>query len=113
MAIEDAYELANDLEEAWARAGGSADHFDVDSTFRRYQTNRMLRASAIHGMAGMAAFMASTYKVCVRFMRVLVIGRWTVLYTSSGALLVLAGHAFHGLPPFPRKAWNTHWDITR
>ena len=63
MAIEDAYELSNDIEEAMVKAGGRADRLDVGSTFRRYQTNRMLRASAIHGMAGMAAFMASTYKV--------------------------------------------------
>jgi zeaxanthin epoxidase len=36
---------------------------DVGAVFGRYQTNRMMRSSAIHGMAGMAAFMASTYEV--------------------------------------------------
>lgn len=35
---------------------------DVPATFRQYHLQRMMRASAIHGMAGMAAFMASTYK---------------------------------------------------
>ncbi len=63
MAIEDAYELANDLTEAWDRVGGDASQFDSQAAFAKYQGSRMLRASTIHGMAGMAAFMASTYKV--------------------------------------------------
>lgn len=34
----------------------------VLQVLKQYQANRMMRASVIHGMAGMAAFMASTYK---------------------------------------------------
>ena len=63
MAIEDAYELANNLEDAMHQAGGDVANLNVGAVFGRYQNNRMLRASTIHGMAGMAAFMASTYTV--------------------------------------------------
>lgn len=62
MAIEDAYELANDISEALEKADNCPAKLDVQSVFQHYQNQRMLRASAIHGMAGMAAFMASTYK---------------------------------------------------
>lgn len=63
MAIEDAYVLANDIADALQRADSKPGRMDVTAVFRDYQGQRMLRASAIHGMAGMAAFMASTYKV--------------------------------------------------
>lgn len=63
MAIEDAYVLANDIADALQRADNKPGRMDVTAVFRDYQGQRMLRASAIHGMAGMAAFMASTYKV--------------------------------------------------
>ncbi|GIL53123.1 hypothetical protein Vafri_8804 [Volvox africanus] len=62
MAIEDAYELAIDLSKAMEAANGDASAVDVDAVMQQYQSNRMMRVSAIHGMAGMAAFMASTYK---------------------------------------------------
>ncbi|KAG1671989.1 hypothetical protein FOA52_013362 [Chlamydomonas sp. UWO 241] len=62
MAIEDAYELANNLADGMDRAGGQPARLDVPRVFAEYQSHRMPRASAIHGMAGMAAFMASTYK---------------------------------------------------
>ncbi|GIL83437.1 hypothetical protein Vretimale_11157 [Volvox reticuliferus] len=62
MAIEDAYELAIDLSKAMEAANGDASAVNVDDVMRQYQSNRMMRVSAIHGMAGMAAFMASTYK---------------------------------------------------
>ncbi|GAX73162.1 hypothetical protein CEUSTIGMA_g615.t1 [Chlamydomonas eustigma] len=61
MAIEDAYELASILTDSLERVGGDSSKLDVRNAFRQYQERRMLRASAIHGMAGMAAFMASTY----------------------------------------------------
>jgi zeaxanthin epoxidase len=66
MAIEDAFELANDLTAAVEKAaaeGGVPSRGDVESALKQYQNQRMMRVSAIHGMAGMAAFMASTYKV--------------------------------------------------
>eukprot|EP00195_Chlamydomonas_chlamydogama_P015241 CAMPEP_0202891454 /NCGR_PEP_ID=MMETSP1392-20130828/1504_1 /ASSEMBLY_ACC=CAM_ASM_000868 /TAXON_ID=225041 /ORGANISM="Chlamydomonas chlamydogama, Strain SAG 11-48b" /LENGTH=662 /DNA_ID=CAMNT_0049575203 /DNA_START=251 /DNA_END=2239 /DNA_ORIENTATION=- len=62
MAIEDAYELANDLAEALQRVDLDPSRLEVDQVLRQYQEQRMMRAAAIHGMAGMAAFMASTYK---------------------------------------------------
>lgn len=62
MAIEDAYELANNLSDAMKAADQQPAHIDVKKAFSTYQTARIIRASAIHGMAGMAAFMASTYK---------------------------------------------------
>jgi len=104
MAIEDGYQLANDLTDAVAAAragkveqsglaglgaalaglfGGSgvADDappssssssphttppttfaFDAEAVLKRYQASRIPRAAAIHGLARMAAVMASTYK---------------------------------------------------
>eukprot|EP00798_Chlamydomonas_sp_ICE-L_P013206 gene13206-19041_t len=62
MAIEDAYELADilatDLEKREVQLKG----VDVAPLFWNYQVQRTGRSSVIHGMAGMAAFMASTYK---------------------------------------------------
>ena len=62
MAIEDAFQLALDLSSAVDKAGGAPAAVDMESVMRQYESNRMMRASAIHGMAGMAAIMASTYK---------------------------------------------------
>nr|CCI79384.1 zeaxanthin epoxidase [Chromochloris zofingiensis]CCI79385.1 zeaxanthin epoxidase [Chromochloris zofingiensis] len=63
MAIEDAYQLAADLADAMEQqAAGNADQLDVNAVLKAYQNERMMRASTIHGMAGMAAIMASTYK---------------------------------------------------
>lgn len=63
MAIEDAYTLANDMVEAAekARSEGLAQP-DLDSVLRWFPAKRLVRVSTIHGLAGMAAFMASTYK---------------------------------------------------
>lgn len=44
------------------QAAGNADQLDVNAVLKAYQNERMMRASTIHGMAGMAAIMASTYK---------------------------------------------------
>lgn len=62
MAIEDAFELSQELQIAYEAAGRAPDAMDVAATLRSYQAKRTVRTSAIHGMAGMAAVMASTYK---------------------------------------------------
>jgi zeaxanthin epoxidase len=70
MAIEDSYELGKLLGEAMPAAARRADkanegiafHLDIEGILRRYQRERMMRASMIHGMARMAAMAASTYK---------------------------------------------------
>ncbi len=62
MAIEDAFELALRLGRSLDAQGGVPERVDVPAILLDYQNTRMMRASTIHGMAGMAAFMASTYK---------------------------------------------------
>ena len=65
MAIEDAYELGKLFDETlYADNSGSMSALDmpVEKILRRYQNERVMRASAIHGMARMAAIAASTYK---------------------------------------------------
>lgn len=65
MAIEDAYELGKLFDET-LHSGSASDtpalDMPVPEILRRYQNERMMRASAIHGMARMAAIAASTYK---------------------------------------------------
>jgi zeaxanthin epoxidase len=66
MAIEDAHELASSLGASVRKAaeqGRGRKGVAVRKTLMAYQNERILRVGAIHGMAGMAAFMASTYKV--------------------------------------------------
>lgn len=62
MAIEDAFQLSVDLKEEMENSKKRAEEPNIDSVLSEYFRKRLLRASAIHGMAGMAAFMASTYK---------------------------------------------------
>ncbi len=62
MAIEDGYTLARDLSQAWDAQNAAAGVPDFTPVLRGYMNKRIMRVSAIHGMAGMAAFMASTYK---------------------------------------------------
>nr|BAN15741.1 zeaxanthin epoxydase [Dianthus caryophyllus] len=62
MAIEDSYQLALDLEKAWNKSVESGTPVDVVSSLRSYEGSRKLRVAVIHGMARMAAIMASTYK---------------------------------------------------
>ncbi|KAK7263131.1 hypothetical protein RJT34_30716 [Clitoria ternatea] len=62
MAIEDSYQLAWELENAWEQSIKSGIPVDVDSSLRSYERERRLRVAIIHGMARMAALMASTYK---------------------------------------------------
>lgn len=62
MAIEDAFQLVVDLvkEDSASRKEGRT--ADIDTVLSGYFQKRVLRAAAIHGMARMAAIMASTYK---------------------------------------------------
>ncbi|KAK9807697.1 hypothetical protein WJX72_006444 [[Myrmecia] bisecta] len=62
MAIEDGYQLAVDLSEAVAASKKAGKPVDVEQVLKGYQGKRLMRASTIHGLAGMAAIMASTYK---------------------------------------------------
>nr|KYP43880.1 hypothetical protein KK1_034660 [Cajanus cajan] len=62
MAIEDSYQLAWELSNAWERSIKSRSPIDIDSSLRSYERERRLRVAIIHGMARMAAFMASIYK---------------------------------------------------
>lgn len=63
MAIEDAHLLAVELGKELEKAGGRVGGMDIEGTLRRYGNGRLMRAAAVHGMAGMAAMSASTYKV--------------------------------------------------
>ncbi|KAF7828728.1 zeaxanthin epoxidase, chloroplastic-like [Senna tora] len=62
MAIEDSYQLAWELDKAWEQSTKSGSPIDIDSSLRSYERERRLRVAIIHGMARMAALMASTYK---------------------------------------------------
>lgn len=60
MAIEDSFQLALDL----SKAADASDPGSVNwaTVLKRYEGERRLRVGAIHGLARMAAIMASTYK---------------------------------------------------
>ncbi|KAK2657477.1 hypothetical protein Ddye_010529 [Dipteronia dyeriana] len=62
MAIEDSYQLAMELDKAWKQSTESGTPIDVVSSLKNYEKSRRLRVAIIHGMARMAAIMASTYK---------------------------------------------------
>ncbi|CAN0864100.1 Zeaxanthin epoxidase, chloroplastic [Linum grandiflorum] len=62
MAIEDGFQLAMDLDKAWNQSMESGKPVDVVSSLRSYEDARKLRVAIIHGMARMAAVMASTYR---------------------------------------------------
>ncbi|CAN1190863.1 Zeaxanthin epoxidase, chloroplastic [Linum perenne] len=62
MAIEDGFQLAMDLDKAWSQSMESGKPVDVVSSLRSYEDARKLRVAVIHGMARMAAIMASTYR---------------------------------------------------
>ncbi|KAK7307628.1 hypothetical protein VNO77_40865 [Canavalia gladiata] len=62
MAIEDSYQLAWELDKAWEQSIKSGSPIDINSVLRSYERERILRVAIIHGMARMAAMMASTYK---------------------------------------------------
>lgn len=62
MAIEDGYRLALDLEKVWKQDSNEGKFVDITAALKSYENDRVLRVGAIHGMARMAAIMASTYK---------------------------------------------------
>ncbi|KAI5439283.1 hypothetical protein KIW84_024887 [Lathyrus oleraceus] len=62
MAIEDGYQLALELDNGWKQSAKSGSPIDIDSSLKSYERERRLRVAIIHGMARMAALMASTYK---------------------------------------------------
>ena len=62
MAIEDAYTLAGELTTALAEADGVPSKARLRDALQLYENKRKLRVSTIHGMARLAAEMASTYK---------------------------------------------------
>ncbi|KAK4367746.1 hypothetical protein RND71_011538 [Anisodus tanguticus] len=62
MAIEDSYQLALELDKAWSQSAESGSPVDIISSLRSYESARKLRVGVIHGLARMAAIMASTYK---------------------------------------------------
>ncbi|XP_042030989.1 zeaxanthin epoxidase, chloroplastic-like [Salvia splendens] len=62
MAIEDGYQLALELDKATRQSIESGSPVDIVSSLRSYENARKLRVAIIHGLARMAAIMASTYK---------------------------------------------------
>ncbi|KAL3525690.1 hypothetical protein ACH5RR_014062 [Cinchona calisaya] len=62
MAIEDSFQLALELDKAWGQSIQSGRPIDVVSALKSYESTRKLRVAIIHGLARMAAIMASTYK---------------------------------------------------
>ncbi|KAK7367540.1 hypothetical protein VNO80_09553 [Phaseolus coccineus] len=62
MAIEDSYQLALELDNAWEQSIKSGYPIDIDSSLKSYERERRLRVAIVHGMARMAALMATTYK---------------------------------------------------
>jgi len=62
MAIEDAYTLACELSDAMENAEGRPGRAFLQSALVTYESKRRMRVGTIHGMARMAAEMASTYK---------------------------------------------------
>ncbi|CAI0553544.1 unnamed protein product [Linum tenue] len=62
MAIEDGYQLAVDLVNAYDQSIESGKPVDVFSSLKSYEKARRLRVAIIHGMARMAAIMATTYR---------------------------------------------------
>nr|UEC49040.1 zea-xanthin epoxidase [Gymnema sylvestre] len=62
MAIEDSYQLALELDKSWGESVKLGVPMDIVSSLKRYESSRKLRVAIIHGLARMAAIMASTYK---------------------------------------------------
>ncbi|KAJ7526451.1 hypothetical protein O6H91_16G007200 [Diphasiastrum complanatum] len=62
MAIEDGYQLALELSKAMKESVAGPKPANIADVLKRYESQRRMRVGAIHGMARMAAIMASTYK---------------------------------------------------
>ncbi|CAJ1929631.1 unnamed protein product [Sphenostylis stenocarpa] len=58
----DSYQLALELDNAWEQSIKSGSPIDIDSSLKSYERERRIRVAIVHGMARMAALMASTYK---------------------------------------------------
>ncbi|PAN38408.1 hypothetical protein PAHAL_7G169900 [Panicum hallii] len=57
----DGYQLAVELESAWQESAKSGAPMDIASSLKRYEKERRLRVAIIHGLARMAAIMATIY----------------------------------------------------
>nr|GLL39035.1 zeaxanthin epoxidase [Ipomoea trifida] len=62
MAIEDGYQLALELDKARRQSVESGTPIDIASSLKSYEKERRVRVGIIHGLARMAALMATTYK---------------------------------------------------
>ncbi|XP_051140940.1 zeaxanthin epoxidase, chloroplastic-like isoform X2 [Andrographis paniculata] len=62
MAIEDAYQLALELDRAWRKSVELGKPVDIVGSLKRYENARRARVAIIHGLARMAAIMATNYK---------------------------------------------------
>ncbi|CAL0314406.1 unnamed protein product [Lupinus luteus] len=62
MAIEDSYQLAWELNKAWEQSIKSGSPIDIHSSLKSYEKERRIRVAIVHGMARMAAQMATTYR---------------------------------------------------
>ncbi|EFJ14660.1 hypothetical protein SELMODRAFT_234460 [Selaginella moellendorffii] len=62
MAIEDGYQLALEIIKAFKESANENKFVDFSRVLQSYESQRRLRVGAIHGMARMAAVMATTYK---------------------------------------------------
>ncbi|KAE9596671.1 hypothetical protein Lal_00007834 [Lupinus albus] len=62
MAIEDSYQLAWELNKAWEQSIKSGSPIDIHSSLKSYERERRVRVAIVHGMARMAAQMATTYR---------------------------------------------------
>nr|GMD56808.1 zeaxanthin epoxidase [Ipomoea batatas] len=62
MAIEDGYQLALELDKARRQSVESGIPIDITSSLKSYEKERRVRVGIIHGLARMAALMATTYK---------------------------------------------------
>lgn len=65
MAIEDSYQLALELDKAWAQGILTGGRVNVAASLKSYEESRRLRVAIVHGMARMAAAMASTYQAYI------------------------------------------------
>ncbi|KAK9053236.1 hypothetical protein SSX86_029868 [Deinandra increscens subsp. villosa] len=90
MAIEDGYQLALELDKAWNQSTKSGAPIDIISSLRRYEDARRLRVAVIHGLARMAAIMASTYKAYLG----VGLGPLSVRVTKHTLKLDILGHIF-------------------
>jgi len=61
LSSQDGYQLAVELESAWQESVKSGAPMDIVSSLKRYEKERRLRVAIIHGLARMAAIMATVY----------------------------------------------------